>query len=199
MNKGKWKFEQLRTFDGYSAEGRIGDNPLFEVMKRADDHFRQSDYLSALQEYSLLIKAEPRNGWLHYRLGHTLQGLKHFDQAIHHYWVAFKLGLPSGMDGDCDALALCDIGAAYAEKGDIEGAIAAFRLSTRIRYSVVASYGLGQVLYLNGEAAAALTELEDAARDSRYQQDAVKLMSLIRLDGQVMEGPRNSPMTGADG
>ena len=176
-----WQFDDLQTFDGYSAEGHIGNNPLLAVMKQGDDEYRQGDYASALLAYRQLVGAESENGWMHYRLAHVRQKLGEFDQAIASYWSAFKLGLPSGMGEDYGPIVLCDIGAAYAEIGDFDGAIAAFRLSSRVRFSTVAAYGLGQALYLNGEPLAALTALKAAAKYDRYTQNATRLIGIITV------------------
>ena len=176
-----WQFDDLQTFDGYSAEGHIGNNSLLAVMQQGDNEYRQGDYASALLAYRRLVGVEPENGWMHYRLAHVQQKLSKFDQAIASYWSAFKMRLPSGMGEDYGPIALCDIGAAYAEIGDFEGAIAAFRLSSRLRFSAVAAYGLGQALYLNGEPLAALTELKAAAKYDRYTQNATRLIAIITV------------------
>ena len=186
MKRPQWNFDDLQTFDRYSAEGHIGTNPLFEVMQQGDSYFRQADYSSALQVYQLLVKNEPQNGWLHYRLAHAMQKVQSFDLALDHYWSAFKLYLPSGMGEDYSPICLCDIGAVYVEKGDIEGAIAAFRLSARIRWSVVAAYGLGQALYLNGEPGAAKAALSDVVKYDKYKQNTVRLMSLIQAESPFL-------------
>ena len=181
----QWRFDDLQTFDAYSAEGHIGSNPLLEVMQQGDDDYRQGNFEAALFSYQQLVQAVPTNGWMHYRLAHTQQKLGDFDRAIASYWTAFRLGLPAGMGEDDSPIALCDIGAVYAEAGDIEGAIAAFRLSSRFRFSTSAAYGLGQALYLNGEPLAALAELKAAAKYDRYKQSATRLMAIITVSHKM--------------
>lgn len=187
MSRPQWDFDNLQTFEGYSAEGHVGNNPLFEIMKQGESFYRQGEYQSALQEYQQLIQAQPENGWLHYRVAHAFQELGQLDKALHHYWIAFKRGLSLGMSGEDDALALCDIGSIYVEKNDFEGAIAAFRLSMQIRPSLTGDYGLGQALYLNGEVQAALPLLKAVANYEKYKKGAAKLIAMIQDCDTVTE------------